>query len=91
MQMAHRAFGFYRRGPPRHSPGGPTRLFPMGWPLVDTDQAEGPSPTQIDHRHPLRAEGGHLRCLLNGPRFRKVSLTAKTSVIRPTWGNREIE
>lgn len=49
----------------------------MGWPLKDTDQAEGPHPTQIDHRRPPRVVGGHLRCPLYDPRIRTVTLTTK--------------
>lgn len=64
----------------------------MGWPLEGTDQAEGPNPSQIDHRRPPQAEKGRLQCPLHDPRIRTVALTAKkTGVIRPTWRNGEIE
>lgn len=68
--MTHCVFGLYRRWPPRHCPDRSTRLALMGWPLHGTDQAEGPKPTQMDHRYPLQEEEVHVRRPLYGPRFR---------------------
>ena len=56
----------------------------MGWPLEDTDQAEGPNPTQIDYRRPPRVEEGHLQCLLHDPRFRRVDVDSEKASVAST-------
>ena len=76
--MLHRALGLYRSWPPRHSSGGPKRLSPMEWPPGGTDQAEGPSSTQIDHRRLPRVAEGHLERPLHDPRIRTATMTAKS-------------